>query len=499
MKKDRRLLLNTLTPLLLEVVTIISGFIVPRLILSHFGSNVNGLVQSITQFLAIISFLEMGVGSVIRFNLYKPLANHDNTQISKVIVAANKFFRTLAWILLGYTLILMFVYPYFGQHEFDRGYTVLLIAAMCISSFTQYYFGQVNQILLTADQKGYIQYGAQIVTIILNTIASIVLIELGTGIHMVKLSTSLIYLLRPIFLEWYVRKNYNIDYRIKYNEEPIQQKWNGVAQHISAVVLDQTDVIVLTVLSTLSNVSIYAAYNMIVAGIKKLVSTATSGIQAKLGDIIARENVEELQSVFSATEWIIHTISVFLFGCTLVLVVPFIMIYTRGVTDANYNVPVFAALITIANASHSLRLPYSMLILTAGHYKQTQHSYLIAAGLNIIVSIALVYFYGLIGVAIGTLVSMTYQTVWMAWYSYKNIIKRSVSRFWKQVVVDATCLILVYLVTKRIEIPVSSYINWFVLASVYTVVAVIVVAVVNLVFYRPQLLSLIEHLERNEQ
>ena len=495
-KKDRRLFLNTVTPLLLEVVTIISGFIVPRLILSHFGSNVNGLVQSITQFLAIISFLEMGVGSVIRFNLYKPLANHDNTQTSKVIVAANKFFRTLALILLGYTMVLMVVYPFLGQHEFDSGYTALLIAAMCISSFAQYYLGQVNQILLTADQKGYIQYVAQIITIILNTVACVVLIELGAGIHMVKLSTSMIYLLRPLFLQWYVRKNYSIDYKIKYTEEPIQQKWNGVAQHISAVVLDQTDVIVLTVLSTLANVSIYAAYNMIVAGIKKLVTTATSGIQAKLGDIIARENNEELQSVFAATEWIIHTVAVFLFGCTLVLVVPFIMVYTRGVTDANYNVPVFAVLITLANASHSLRLPYSMLILTAGHYKQTQHSYLIAAGLNIIISIALVYFYGLIGVAIGTLVSMSYQTVWMAWYSYKNILKRNASRFCKQILVDTICLVLVYLVTNLIQLPVSSYINWFVLAASVAVSAAIIVAVVNLIFYGQQLLNAFKRLKR---
>ena len=105
------------------------------------------------------------------------------------------------------------------------------------------------------------------------------------------------------------------------------------------------------------------------------------------------------------------------------------MVYTRGVTDANYNVPLFAILITLANASHSFRLPYSMLILTAGHYKQTQHSYLIAAGINIVVSIALVYFYGLLGVAIGTLVSMTYQTIWMAWYSYKNIVKKGMRRF----------------------------------------------------------------------
>ena len=488
--------MNTVTPLLLEVVTILSGFIIPRLILSHFGSSVNGLVQSITQFLSVIAFLEMGVGSVIRFNLYKPLANRDYNQVSRVIVSANRFFRTIALILLGYTFVLMLVYPYFGKREFDGVYTALLIAAMCISSFARYYFGQVNQLLLTADQKGYISYIAQILTVILNTIACIILIQLGAGIHMVKLTASVIYLMRPLFLQWYVRQNYRIDYQIKYDEEPIKQKWNGVAQHISAVIIDETDVIVLTVLSTLSNVSIYSAYNMVVAGIKKLLMTATSGIQAKLGDIIAREKEEELQPIFYATEWIIHTVAVYLFGCTLVLIIPFIMVYTRGVTDANYNVPLFAVLITLANATYSLREPYNMLILAAGHYRQTQQNYLIAAGINIILSVVLVFFYGLIGVAIGTLVAMAFQTVWMAWYSYKNIVKKGMRRFWKQIGVDLIGLFLIFTVTKPIQLPVNNYFEWAILALVYAVIAAIIIFSLNLFFYKSQMAGVFKKLKR---
>ncbi len=492
MKKDRRLLLNTITPLLLEVVTTISGFIIPRLVLSHFGSNVNGLVQSITHFLAIISFMEMGVGSVVRYNLYKPLAKHDDDQISRIVVAANKFFRTLALVFLGYSLVLMLVYPFFGEQEFNGTYSSLLIAVMCISSFAKYYFGQVNHILLTADQKGYIQYSVRILTTIINTMACVLLIKLGAGIHVVKLSTSLLFLLRPLYLQWYVRKHYKINYKIKYDKEPIKQKWNGVAQHVSAVVLDQTDVIVLTVLSTFANVSIYSVYNMIVAGIKRLLLTATTGIQAKMGDIIARENNDELQSFFSDSEWVIHTVAVFLFGCTLVLIVPFIILYTKGVTDVNYCVPFFACLITLANASHSFRLPYSMLILTAGHFRQTQHSFIIAASINVVVSVALVYYYGLIGVAIGTLVSMTYQTVWMAWYSYKFIIGRKLGRFWKQIAVDFITIGLIFCLTKPIRIIVSSYYGWSIMAVIYAIVSGCLVISINFVFFRQQLTRIIK-------
>ena len=302
MKKDKRLFYNTVTPVLLESVTIISGFILPRLILMRFGSDVNGLVQSITQFLSVIAFFEMGIGSVVKYNLYKPLYENDLKQVSRIVAAANRFFRTLALGFLGYTVILVFAFPAITDHAFSFVYTAFLICAMCISYFAQYYFGQVNQILLTADQRGFIQYCSQIVTILLNLFLSIFLINNGASIQLVKLISSCVFLLRPVFLNCYVKKHYTLDRRIKYDDEPIDQKWNGIAQHLSAVILDQTDIIVLTFFSTLSNISVYSVYNMITAGIKRLITTATSGIQARLGNVIAKGDREEVWRLFGITE-----------------------------------------------------------------------------------------------------------------------------------------------------------------------------------------------------
>ena len=87
--RGRKLAYNTVTSLLLQLTSVISGFIVPRLILGAYGSNANGLVNSITQFLGVITLLDLGVGSVVQSSLYKPLANKDNTTISKIFVFGN--------------------------------------------------------------------------------------------------------------------------------------------------------------------------------------------------------------------------------------------------------------------------------------------------------------------------------------------------------------------------------------------------------------------------
>lgn len=490
--RTKRLAKNTIASLVFQVTTIICGFIVPRLILVTFGSEVNGLVNSITQFLSIISFLEFGVGAVVQSALYKPLANKDNTAISQIIVSANKFFRRLAQILLVYIVVLMLIYPYIAKQNFGHLYSAFLIAAMSISYFAQYYFGVVDRLLLTADQKGYIQYTAQTITLILNTIACYIEIKCGASIHVVKLTTSLIFLLRPIFLCRVVNHQYSIDRKATYYKEPIQQKWNGVAQHISAVVLDGTDSIVLTLFASLSDVSIYSVYHLVLNGIKQLLISMTNGIQALLGELWAKQEIDELNKTFGWVEWTLHTGTVFVFGCTGMLILPFVRVYTNGVTDANYVQPLFACLITLAQAGHCLRLPYNIMILAAGHYKQTQHNYIIAATLNIVISVLTVWKWGLIGVAIGTLLAMFYQTIWMAIYDSKNIVCWPIRNFIKQIFVDFLCVIIGIVLSFKVPLTSCTYLSLIILAIEIALIWGALICVINFIFYREKMVSLLQ-------
>lgn len=485
----RKLLLakNTAASLIAQITTLICGFILPRLFLQHYGSEVNGLVNSISQFLSVIAFFELGVGAVVQSSLYKPLAEKDNQQISKVMVSANKFFQRLARILLVYVISLMIIYPYIANQNFGFIYTATLIAAISISSFAQYYFGIVNSLLLNADQRGYIQYNAQTVTIILNTIVCAIMISMNGTIQVVKLVTSIIYLARPIILQIYVNNHYKINWKIKYTQEPIKQKWNGVAQHVASVVLDGTDTIVLTVFSTLSNVSIYSVYFLVVKGVKTLFLSVTNGIQALIGELWAKQELDQLKSFFGWIEWLIHTGTTYVFSCTAALIVPFIQVYTLGIRDANYIQPTFAILLTLANAMHCLRLPYNIMVLAAGHYKQTQRNYIVAAILNIVVSVLTVKIWGLIGVAIGTLVAMTYQTIWLVIYDSRHFIYWPLKKVIRQFLVDIISSFLIISFGSHIVLKDITYFNWFFMAIKVAIVALFVAFCLNSLFYRSKM------------
>ena len=219
--------MNSTSSLIYQVITIVCGFILPRFFLSFYGSAVNGLVSSITQFLGFISLAECGVGAVVQSALYKPLAKNDMQEVNKIVVSADRFFKKIAYILLGYTAILMVFYPLITLNSFDYLSTLILIFVISISSFAQYYLGMTYKLLLNADQLGFIQYSIHSVALILNTVSCILLMKAGASIQVVKLTTSLIFLAQPVLLSVIAKRKYKIDHKIRFTGEPIKQKWNG--------------------------------------------------------------------------------------------------------------------------------------------------------------------------------------------------------------------------------------------------------------------------------
>ena len=109
--RTKTLKYNALSTLLLESVILISGLIMPRLILSFFGSTSNGLVSSITQFLGFSVLLRAGLGGAIRAALYRPIAECDGDKISSIMAATDRHMKKISVILasaiLGFACLLI--------------------------------------------------------------------------------------------------------------------------------------------------------------------------------------------------------------------------------------------------------------------------------------------------------------------------------------------------------------------------------------------------------
>lgn len=484
MSRKKKLLLNTITGMLKQIVAVICGFILPRFMLMYYGSETNGLISSIAHFLSFISLLDMGVGAVIQANLYKPLADKNDYEVSKIILASKRFFRKLAYIFLVYILILLFIFPNIAGNNYEPIFTISLLLIIAFSTFAQYFFGMTYELLLNADQKSYIQLILQIATLIINTALAVLLMKCGASVHVVKLASSLVFVLRPIGQAIYVKRNYSLQRKIKLVGEPIKQKWNGFSQHLASVVCQNIDVVVLTTFSSLANVSIYAVYYLVTNGVEQIIMTAATGLEAMFGNMIANKETSKLLKTFEAVEWIVHNTVTLLFTITALTIVPFISVYTRGITDANYNVPVFGTLLVVAYAFECLRIPYFRIIKAAGHFKETQNGAFISAGLNIVITVILVFKYGLIGAAIGTLVAMLYHTCYFVWYLKSHIINRSIKFYVKFLAMDIIVFSIAKFLNSYIIWSGESYLDWVLFAAKNGCLVFIIVLIINIIFNR---------------
>ncbi len=480
--KNKKTIWNIISALTMQVVIFVTSFIVKKIIIKEYGSNLNGLISSITQFLSYIALLESGVGPVIKASLYKPISKHDEKEINNILYASEKFFRKIAIIFLIYIIILSFVYPIFIGEQFSYWYTFSLIIIISISTFFEYYFGMTYKLYLQSDQKTYIVSLIQIGGYILNLILVLILVHFGSNIHILKLITSISYIIRPILQNIIVKKMYNIDLKKCDKNYKLKQKWDGLAQHIASVIHTNTDITILTIFSTLGNVSIYSVYATVTAGLRQVIQSFNDSIESFFGNMLALEKIEDLKNKFNIYETIFYAILTILYSCGLVLITPFVKVFTLSITDLNYSYPLFGYVLIVSEIIWAIRQPYNNLIKSAGHFKQTRIGAWIEASVNIVVSIFLVKKYGLIGVAIGTTTAMIVRTTEFIIYSNKNILKRSNLITIKKNLLMLVEFVIIFIFSKYvIVVPFTSYINWIINALCVFVLSFVITTILNLI------------------
>lgn len=473
-----KLKLNLIFALLLQVVTIICNLIIPRQILLAFGSDVNGLISSLTQFLNYISLIEGGIGSVIMTNLYKPLANKDSKVLSRVVITANNFFRKIAKIFILYLFALAILYPIFIKTDFSYKYIASLTLILGISLFVQYYFSITWRLLLQADAKVYISSAIQIVVILLNTILTYIAIKVYPNIHFVKILASLAFILQPLCYEHFIKKYYNLEFNLDSDLALLGQRWDGFGINLAAFLNGNTDVLVLTFFTSLKDVSIYGIYNLVAMGIKSIITSFSAGITPSLGRYYAAKDKKALIDIFNKYELLIFYLSFSIYVSAMILIVPFVLNYTKGIDDANYSRELFAIFLLSSFMMFCLREPYVNMSYVANSYKRISKYAYVEAVLNIIFSLIFVYKFGLSGVAFGTLISMIYRTLMQVWYLKNNILYRKFSIFITNILSFTLTSVIAFLICKKFIIYID--LNWF-SWIVYAIFVSVIVFLLNII------------------
>lgn len=453
--------------LILQFVNAVCSFILPPLIISHFGSTVNGMVSSITQFISYLNIVEAGVGGAAILALYKPLAEKDCDLRNKVLTATKKLYNRSGLIFTVLVCLLSVIYPLIVANQVNKIDAGLMVLILGITGAAEFFLIGKFRVLLTADKKLYVISFIQAGGVVINTLVAVVLIKFNASILLVKLFSSLIYLSRYFFILWYVKKNYpDLKFYKDEKNTKIEQSKNVLVHQIAGLIVFNAPVIIITIFCSLVDASIYSVYALVFTGLNSLLGAFTNGMHSFLGNSIVKNEKEHLNYFYGKFEILVFFATFWAFSLAYILIIPFMNIYTKNMTDGNYIQPVLGVLFCIIGLMNNLRSPGVQLITGAGHFKKTQTRAIVEMLINIIFSIIFTVKFGMVGVLLGSVCSYSYRFFDIIIYVSKYILKKSSKKsFIRIFILLIIYLILIYL-ASQFSINVTNYFQWFLYALI---------------------------------
>ena len=470
--------------ILSQIVTLLLGILIPRLLIVNYGSEINGLLSSVKQIFVYVALLEAGIGTAALQALYAPVANNDKRQISSIMAATDQYYKRTGVLYALAVILLSIVYPIVVKTEINTFVVSAIILLQGSSGVIKYFFQGKLTILLRVDGKSYITTNVGTIVNVASHFIQIILILAGFDIIAVQFSYFVINLLQMIYITWYVKKYYSwLDLKAEPDYKALEQSKFVIVHQISGLIFNNTDILILTYFCGLKVVSVYSLYTLIISCISNVIDTICSSVEFVLGQAFNsdRDYFLKIQEVY---ETYYLAISFGFFTVSLIMLPSFIKLYSAGITDIDYVDKWLPYLFVILNILMYARRTSSQIINFAGHFKQTQWRSIVESIINLTVSLLLVKHLGVYGVLLGTITALLYRTNDVIIYANWNILGRKPWKTYRRWLQNTVIMIGCVAGINRVLGEVTNYFMWIFNAIWVSIICLVVYFVVDSVMDR---------------
>lgn len=480
--RTKKFLKNVIGSLVLQIVTIVTGFVSPIWMLRAFGSEINGITLSILQFISYITLVEAGLGSATVFALYKPLANKDNIARDAVVSAARISYNRVGYIFLALSILLAVIYPLIGKSEVLSSIELsFLVLVLCLSGVFNFFVLAKFRTILSADQCGYWVSFASAVQLLTNLAIIITTIKLGCNVIVVRGLAICSFFVTSIILSIVVHKKYKgINYKAEPNFKALDKRKDAMTIQLLGIVTTGAPIVILTSMSNFKELSVYAVYAMIASSLTTCLTVFTSGLSASFGNIYAsesEENVKKLVTEFMTGYYYVLTI---LYTIAVIMIVPFVDVYTKGITDANYHVPLFGFLIVLKGVIENLYSPHGMFIHSFGKFREIRICFVFQAILAVVSTIILTKIWNIDGAMIAMVITHLYTVIYYLCITKTKIVRISMKHNIMLILLVLCIFISLYFMSHIIGIHAVNYPQWTLCA---VITGIIVIGITTICFF----------------
>lgn len=474
-----------------KIVVIALGFIIPRIILVNYGSDVNGIINSIGQIFGYMALLEAGIGFAAENMLYKPIVEKDRAGVSYVATVAQRYFNKFTILYAIGVMVMAVVIPLTWKSNVEKTTIFLLIFFEGMSGVLSFLFTETPLAILRADGKSYVYNAIGALRAVLGQSAKIIIFSLGIRIDALQFTFCLITLVQIIIYKWYFKKHYSwIDYHAAPKNAKLKNRKSYVTSEIAWVIFSSTDLIILSTFADTVVSSVYSIYNMVIGSVTTVMHTIYNSVVYLLGQAYF-ENIEKYKKVHDAFNSVFVGAQTVLMSVTYILIIPFIRLYTKGVSDTNYiyeYVPLLFCLIQLLSFSSYVTKNLANI---AGYAKQSGNISVIEAILNLILSLLLVGKLGIYGVLLATVISLPLKVIYCIYLSDKKILKRSYKKTVKILGINYLCFFTAVILEKYIQLKIDNYLQFFGAGIVTTIICLLVGMTAN-ILVNPECIEIVK-------
>ena len=316
---------NSIRNIIFSLITNVSQILLKALVqfffVRYFAVEYLGLNSLYANILSILSITESGVGLVLVFAMYKPMAENDEEKIKQLLLFYKRIYLIISIVILLLGSALSFVLKYLVKDYATLDINLYVIYFIFLANTILSYLSAHRRSLFYVSQRNDIEqkiiFGCNLIHVSFQLLAILYFKNfyffVATSILNTLINCTIVYIITNKLYKNLLGKPSSVLDKESKNE--IKKNVFALFSHrIGGAILTGTDSIIISAFVGLTVLGKYSNYLLIVTSLGMILSIFSKSIQGSVGNVIATKTKDEVFGIYKKINvlyiWIVSFFSV---------------------------------------------------------------------------------------------------------------------------------------------------------------------------------------------
>ncbi len=404
---------NVFTGFLNQLISLVFSFASRTVFIYYLGIEylgINGLFANILQ---VLSMADLGFNTAMVYSMYKPLKDDDHEMLAALMSYYKKIYNIIACVVFGIGILIIPVLPYIVVTDKEIPnltiYYVLYLMNTVVSYLCIY-----KTSITSADQKSYLLNNYDSLFIIIRNVLQILALVIFKNFLVYLTIQIVISFVSNLYKAKKSEKLYPyINNKIELDNSVKKDIFNNVKSmflyKIGGVLLNNTSNIMISIMVGTIYVGYYSNYLLVINAVMTFTNLVFNSMTASIGNINVSADLDKRLEIFNRVNFVAIWIFSFCGICFYILFQDFITLWLGA--EFLLDKKTLIAIVLNFVIPGTIRT-VSLYRDTNGMFHKTKYIFFVTAIINLILSLILGKFFGLLGILISSVIARLLTNVW---------------------------------------------------------------------------------------